>query len=623
MPGRGSYRHDFFADEVPPIEAMARVGAREVRVQCFGRTKTVRVDPTAFSCAALVDELADVWVDYCADAAGTTLVEGGAGAIRQLGRFVDQSAQGSVPTRLAEMSVGQLEAWQRHLAECRSPLSQMPSTYACALFELIRYHGERRPGAVSAAVMARVAQPTTYRTVKGRAVPDFSASELATIQHAAKHELLATEARIARGRALAVTGEHPDVSGWDSLANLAWLAARGTLSIPLLRQHLPGRWRDLPDGLRRHVRASVGRKSQFGELHDRLYRMVFPTRLDLMGHLVLLCLHSGAPPECVKDLTIEAVLQDTPGEQTRIAWTKWRAHRSYNQTYPDRGAFSVGRVLRSLVRITEASRAIAAHSPGGARLWVGAETATNWDGVLITPIQWNGIFRDWIERREIDVGGPLDLRRLRKTHKTARALALGGVVSDVADDHTTAVFKGHYLNSTVLQMVSGRVITKVQRRLHDQLRAGPTIVTPDVEQCLVAGDATAADLARLSARQISELVAGRLDMGLSSCRDAWDSPFAAEPGELCPVSLTSCYGCANSLVTQRSLPATLVWLDQAEVQRRRLSPPVWSQLWGEAHHVITEVILPAFSDESVAEARRRVDDAPVFVPPGLTGQSSR
>jgi hypothetical protein len=46
-------------------------------------------------------------------------------------------------------------------------------------------------------------------------------------------------------------------------------------------------------------------------------------------------------------------------------------------------------------------------------------------------------------------------------------------------------------------------------------------------------------------------------------------------------------------------------------------------LWGEAHHVITEVILPAFSDESVAEARRRVDDAPVFVPPGLTGQSSR
>lgn len=142
----------------------------------------------------------------------------------------------------------------------------------------------------------------------------------------------------------------------------------------------------------------------------------------------------------------------------------------------------------------------------------------------------------------LQLSGPADIRRLRKSGKVEKALAYRGRVSDIADDHSVEVFHGHYAHGTTLKVIAGHMITSAQQRWFDEALAGPTVLTPDAEHALNTTTATTATTAAsaaktvgLTRRQVTQLRDGALDMGVSACRDPFDSPFR-KAGDLCPVA---------------------------------------------------------------------------------------
>ena len=69
---------------------------------------------------------------------------------------------------------------------------------------------------------------------------------------------------------------------------------------------------------------------------------------------------------------------------------------------------------------------------------------------------------DWLTAAGVVIDGSPDIRRLRKSTKVEKALAFGGRIADVANDHHEEVFRGHYAQGTTLRVMSGQVITTAQ-----------------------------------------------------------------------------------------------------------------------------------------------------------------
>lgn len=124
---------------------------------------------------------------------------------------------------------------------------------------------------------------------------------------------------------------------------------------------------------------------------------------------------------------------------------------------------------------------------------------------------------------------------------------------------------------------------------------------------------------------IAAALSGRLDVGLASCRDVRSSPFAP-PGELCPAAFGgSCLSCENAVITERSLPAILLFCDHIEAQRRELAPPEWERRWLASIERIRTEILPSFPEAVIEEARRQADGDPsiLHLPAPMTAASQR
>lgn len=203
-------------------------------------------------------------------------------------------------------------------------------------------------------------------------------------------------------------------------------------------------------------------------------------------------------------------------------------------------------------------------------------------------------------------------------------LALRGAVTDIADDHATQVARRHYIQTTTLQILSADVIRGVQHRIIGEVTAG-TIVVPAAAEATWGTDTRAAAAAGMKPATARAVIAGRLDVGLASCRDVRSSPFAPA-GELCPAAFGgSCLWCPNAIITERSLPALLLFCDHIEDQRRDLPPPTWNERWGPTLQRIRDQILPAFPETAVSEARVAAegDRGVLHLPATMTARSRR
>jgi hypothetical protein len=210
-------------------------------------------------------------------------------------------------------------------------------------------------------------------------------------------------------------------------------------------------------------------------------------------------------------------------------------------------------------------------------------------------------FRRWLEAVGIRVDGPSDIRRLRKSTKVEKAIAFGGRIADAANDHHEETFRGHYAQGTTLRVLSGQVIVTSQEHWLRQALDGPTVLATSTE---VLAEQDRLDALGLTEGQAEELRQGALDMGVTSCRDPYDSPFSPQ-GQLCAVAPLRCLECRNAWVLPSNLPQLLLFADHLDRLRHRLAPEHFAALWGQSY-VNLHAALAERTAEEKALARKHI-----------------
>lgn|GEM_PF-5126756 len=662
MTAKGRYRVDFGAPPEPPL-APSSVGPRVLHTQHQGRTRTVVIDPTPFTCGRLAAELAGAIADrHAALDLSWGVLQRAERAARSLANWIDANHERPRVTSAAALSVDDLERWQASLRTQYAANSDMPGELATSLFVTLRWLADKTETPVAPEIAARVRAPVSYPRPRRGSVDEFSPKDRHAIEAAARSgiERLKRSLSLSRSR----EGDLGDALAMAPLDALtpAWLDDRygptlgelpAELRTVLELNHIPVR-DDSEAAVRRLARDLRGRGSTLKEvavalnavghrtpqglfwtaslvrrlverdprqwrpdvLVGAIENLIWPTEHALMPVVVLLGLRTGLPPECIKDLTIDCV-NSSDSRYVTIEYVKRRGIGRSTVKVPNQGEFSASRLIDLVQAATGAARP---HVEDSVRHRLFVCRTRRPAGATFRAADFQGEFARWCHREDLEIDGPADLRRLRKTHKVARAMALKGSITDIADDHTTQVARHHYLQTTTLQVLSAEVIRKVQQRIITEMADGPLVVPPDAAAEVMRGAPDGSDL-----EPIAAALSGSLDVGLASCRDVRSSPFAPA-GELCPAAFGgSCLSCENAVITERTLPAILLFCDHIDAQRRDLAPSEWERRWLATVDRIRTEILPSFPEAVIEEARRRADDDPdmLHLPAPMTATSQR
>jgi hypothetical protein len=310
--------------------------------------------------------------------------------------------------------------------------------------------------------------------------------------------------------------------------------------------------------------------------------------MDLQAFRVLLLLGmSDTSPEELHGLKLPDI-EFTDGG-VRLVQRKGRAHRVRADLHPDPGpeeetatefagdgAWGVPGLLRRLLAATELSRKVFPD----AEPWLFLAVERRHRGVLDAEVSQfknrERRFGSWIAQQRdaagkpLDISRPFEIRRLRKTTKVVRAVALGGTVSDLAgDDHHAEEAEKH-------------------------------LEEPEVAEDL-----------GLDTGQARAMRSGKLDMGLVNCRNPYASPHRKDT-KVCHVAPAMCMLCRNAVVFTSQIPRLLLLSDHIERMRTALAPPHWQALWGRQAAALAEVfeecadLVPAARRE-IAELGLRLD----------------
>ncbi|HUY45154.1 MAG TPA: hypothetical protein VMV92_05460 [Streptosporangiaceae bacterium] len=625
-------------------EPALRIGVRVVQSRHRDTVRGHRVDPQVFACPVLAAQLADEWVSY---ARATALADGSryAVAIRSFASFTGRwcSAAGADPGA-ARLDGGPIDLavvirdWEVALRQEHGSRSEQPYQSTVALFTLIGQRAARDPG-VDERLRARVAARPMFG--KGATTPlaEFSNAERLMLRKMARADITALEARLARGRALLASGADPRLKGWGEPANLLWAARHGILTTPALHAGLPEKVTAWPAAVRQMLVTGAGhRHGRFG-LMMAIGGMLFPCEQDLHPFRVLLLLAmADCTPEELAGLTL-ADIEFSDGA-VRLRQAKARAGRVRIRLHPpsgpppatgDRvhhgsGNWDIPGLIRRLLAVTAASRET---FDAGDWLFLAVE-ARDYDtrlGAQAARFKQDGRrFTHWIAAHPGQTGVPPvisvphDARRLRKTAKTTRVVALGGTLTDLAgDDHHVEVFRGHYAHGTTAHVLAARAVNAAQDKVFQKARNHPVFLDTAAESHLA--DPEVAGAAGLTAGQAAAMGAGQLDMGLTNCRDPYDSPHTSA-GTLCHVAPAMCMLCRNAVVFTAQLPRLLQLADHIQAQRDVLGPPRWQAVWGRQAAALAELF--AACPEETVEARAAVPaSAPLDLPLGMRTEYHR
>lgn len=609
------------------LAAPPRVGLRCARGRlATGTTRQLELDPSEFRCARLVGELGDEWVEYT-ETIG--LSAGAAGvhrrAIRRFCAFVDHACGDDAPVaslaRTRPCLAAVLAEWERVLPSDFGPGSVKPAALASALRTLITRRSQHEHRHTDDRLRRLLDGNVGVDWGASREFDEFTRAEKRAMVTAAWRAVRALEQRLAHGRALAAQGRRPGEHGWTEAANLLCGLAGEHITPKDIQLALPPS-RGWPPALRAHLEdlpRPGGRAVTRQMLVQWLVRQLYPTDLDLHAFRVLLVVATGgAAPEEITGLSTNDV--EFAPEGVRLTLTKRRAdrvrHRSFRDHGPataapgsaeveeflDRPHRQVAGLLRRLLAVTEPLRGRGDGDLGG-RLFVTATVRPNfglrvdrWD-----PTRPQTGFRDWLAAARVPIQGAADIRRLRKSGKVEKALAFGGRIADAADDHHEETFRGHYAHGPTLRTLSGQVITTAQQHWFGQAIDGPTVITdPDV-----VDEPGGLEAAGLSREQADELRQGALDMGVTQCRDPYDSPYS-RTGQLCAVAPLRCLECRNAWILPSNLPQLLLFADHLDRLRHRLAPERFAALWGQSHTNL-HAVLDQRTEQEIALARDQIE----------------
>ncbi|MYT12561.1 MULTISPECIES: hypothetical protein [unclassified Streptomyces] len=585
------------------------------------------MDPADYRCSLLAVQLADEWVEYVAATGIGGHARNYAQAIGGFCGYVDRMLDSRAESAsLADPDLfDTLVQWELSLPEGYAPGSARPGLLASSL-RVLMIRRDDHPDRVVAPVLARLVRGPAFLGSGEKVERDeFTRQEKRAMVRAAWKSAHATRKRLADGWALAEQGRHPEQGSWSSLPDLLWGLSHEELAADDFRRFLaaPREW---PLELREFT-AGPGRvpyrQATGPQLVRRLVASLYPTTFDLHAFRVLLMDATGYTSEEVTGFG-EAEVEFLP-KGVRLTLLKKRAghlkHRAFRDQAPsdvpgcpdddlggqlavDWPRREVSEVVRQLLDLTARVRAKAPHVTD--TLFVSAAVRPSYSGGIVigrwTPDHPGTNFRRWLAVMEVEVKGDLHIGRLRKTVKVEKAIVTEGRIDAAADDHTEETFARHYAQGTTLRILSGRTISTAQQHWFDKALDrvdGPTVLGAEH---IARGPL---EDSGLSAQEAEDIMSGQLDMGVSHCKNPYQSPFS-RPGELCSVAPLRCLECRNAWILPSNLPQLLLF--QAHLARLRtlLTPQVFTRLWGQSW-VNLHAVLDDRQPEELAQARKHIE----------------
>lgn len=441
---------------------------------------------------------------------------------------------------------------------------------------------------------------------------EFSNRERLLLQRHLREIVREGEKLLALGDTLLAAGADPREHGWDRIGNLLW----GIRHLPLREgvphtgvRHTVLSGRDIAE----HVRDATGITVAGRCPQVAAGRLLTPSDQHLAALRALIHLQTGWSPEETKWLTRDEV--EFGDGDVRVRATKNRARRQRWYTLATGTDATSGWKAGDLFRRAQwAMRHAHALSPGQPWFWacggkystIGAEVTSNFS---VRRCTFNGAssLGGLVRAHEIDISAPFDMRRLRKTVKSARAVLLGTLNGAAGDDHSVEVFRDHYLHTTTVHTIAARTVIRAQNKVLHRATTGPTLIPS--EAATIASTTAGSPVGDLAASVAGERPSER-DLTVAACTDPYRPPHGTDQ-QLCAGGPSMCLHCPNAVVFADHLPRLVRYHQVLLDQQKSLPPQQFHELYGQQLANLQDII-NAFPIAQVEAAGRQ--DANVHIP---------
>jgi hypothetical protein len=508
--------------------------------------------------------------------------------------------------RSQEITTETLERYRAWLNSRRIALSTAVKEYT-AVVVLFRYLKNHYPRLVDATLdPPRRAYPKVQQAKVHR--PPYSDREVLAIERAARDDIERISLRLTRQKeALLSLGEDPRSSpdGWKDKTNLIWY----------VQNVLDGQYLSSKE-----LRAAGHRKLADAYrgpcFRKEIYGCLYPLLEDLVPFLILLSLKTGLNPQSLLDLRRDCLTAVPERGKVRLTYFKYRPVTKIHQSvFPDRSAFDVGGLIRTVLKITEPALPFISEADRD-HLWIGVlagECAQGFCRISSASQILSVYVRDFAARHELkdDDGKPLVLRlsRFRPTRLTKRYRIAGNLAAARKDaKHLQAQTTVGYVNNPQTRHIHEQTIADAQQDFYLHVSGKILTQSPDdpdqVEQAALKIETTT--------KRAKAILRGQQDVFIAACKDFYNRPGG--PADTPCDRPWACFMCRNAIWTSNTLPRLICFLEFIISQRNLLSGDDWVAKFGYPYRVITEHILPAFPPTTVEAARLAAPHQSFYAP---------
>jgi len=563
----------------------------------------------------LVAQIADGWLIHTRNVGNTTAtIVNRASIIRSLGKFLsDPSDQYLTLENSSSDLPRRLLAWEEHLIAKHGPESERSKKASNTMRQYVGAYLDRHGVENPLARRWVTSRALRYQDDVSQSTPldEFSNKERIAIEQTFRKVVRSTERFLEIGGSILSQGQDPRSAGWDNLANIVWALHHTPLD-------------DIPKTIWESASTEywwtvLGEQiSETEQLRPMIYghpliSLVAPHLLYLRAIQCLFLLRTGWSPEEVLYLRNSDIeFADTV---IRVAARKKRAstsrHRELSsRTRDDKGwGWNPGDLLR---RAAHAMRTTKKHAVDNPDFWIGSLSRPShrrrsaalpaWLSTL--PATPHFSFSALVKRTGLDISAPLDVRRLRKTHKSAKAVLLGTLAGSAGDDHSIEIFRTHYAQSTTVHTIAAQTVLNAQQLVMN--RMGPAVVLEPAAKALEhhrgnqIGDA---------AQQTTQETPVDVELSVSSCINPMNPPHTTDPQ--CFDAPRMCLTCANAVIFEDHVPRLLAYRHILKDLEPEMAPQQFASLYGQQITNI-DVALSQFPEDVVTAAK--AEPSPVRVP---------
>ncbi|WP_148302246.1 hypothetical protein [Tomitella biformata] len=568
------------------------------------RLKSVRIKPEEYQASTLIGELADAWVARSKMLAPTTTANYVA-SIRLLGKFLNDEKD-----RFLTMSgdgyavAARLHHWEKSLIEKYQRSSTRPKKLGIQIRVLVQYW--MQDNGMDATVLGDWSDSNVLDQRENTSAPldEFSNSERISLRDKCRGIVRETERRLQLGESLLARGRDPRIHGWNVVENVLWALTNLPFSEEFRHEVIGPGCKDYARSVARLSGVEPPRGSYSTCVPAVARFLLSPTSEYLLAIRILLHLETGWSPEESRLLRREDVIHE--GNVVRVRTTKLRARRIRWESLPTSGGPSPGWKSGDLiVRAANSMRFAHSNAEEGQPFWVAGFAAYRGQAPYDYPgFSIRDAFRTnsttlkrLIDHHNLPISEPHDMRRIRKTVKSIRAVRLGTLHGSAGDDHSVEVFQGYYAPTTTVNTVAARTVIRAQGKALRRAIEGPTVHTE-----------SAADLVGNRNQDVAHIageVAGESDiekeLSIAGCSAPYNSPFE-EDGKLCHASPSLCLECPNAVVFRDHLPRLAAYENILRGLKNSMNPVVFDATYGKQSRNLHN-ILNLFDPADVEMAR--------------------